>query len=408
MIKNKKSLIVIEAIIKLLILLAVITWVIVPLFNKAHDALFDPEQDYINSFNSFVEWVNFELGVDERDDFELEIGAKRAVVGFSKDADRFECINCWDKDKTLVYDKPFDDEECQGTACICLCRDEFKFKEIEFSGKKVKSGSCDYTCKALNPDIVTQTVTVNSRSNTNIIWNNGFLFASLLPLSNGLVSSGVFTKRVYVDKTQDTISVCNDEMLEHNVNIGIDGCTGSGPPIPVEIIERGEEAIREFFLNSVFDGFVNLVNELEMRVIDPSVTCNKVYDLTGFDNDKFITYEKVGDKGKISLKRGQSHDEIYSEEVDLLVPYLILQGAPAGSLNLLFTDEFIQDEKEDFNKYLLRPYAESGRLNKKGHLSAIFGNEKKAVFIHKNGNWVLTTNHEIVNLANEIGGLCWT
>lgn len=393
-------------------MLLVLFLVILPACNKIRSVFFDSGEKYVQSFEDFVEGVNeMAPGTDTqptKQQFPIELEHKGAMVGFRSDVDKFECFNCWDKDKKYVYDKPSVDE-CDGKACVCLCRDELKFEE-KSEDKEAKVGKCDYLCKSLKEDIVEQTQTVNVKRNIGIIWNNGFLFAGLLSTAGGISSR---TTMLYVDKSSDTIAVCNEGMFRHNMDSGIGGCmdikTAKAPMITPEQLEEGGEVVREILLSRAFDGFVDFINGLEEHGVVKETLCHKRYDLIGFPREQYMTFEEIGGKGKLFLRKGQfnkpedaSKTEVESKEVEVLVPYILMSGLSKGQVY----DHL--PESKDFKKYVIRPGEERGGTPS-GYDKAFFRSENQVVFIHnpKNGKWLLTTNYEVGRLADELGPECW-
>lgn len=407
---------------RIIIMLLVLFLVILPACNKIRSVFFDSGEKYVQSFEDFVEGVNkMELGTDTnptKQEFPIKLEIKRAMVGFRSDADKFECFNCWDKDKKYVYDKPRVDE-CEEKACVCLCRDELKFEEIKSEGKKVKVGKCDYLCKNLKEDIIEQTVTVNERRGTNIIWNNGFLFAGLLSTAGGIDPKLI--NQLYVDKTLDTIAVCNDDMLRHNEEIGIDGCmdikTVKEPAITQDELEGDGKDAQKILLKRKFEGFVGIIGRIEMYEGDPKTICRKDLDLTGFEEDQFITFDKAGDKGRVSLKKlegGNLVDISPPREIERLIPYASI-GNVHGVISQLLADDVYQQDIENFREYLLRPKAIGLFKSDPYNIINFQGSSnQKAILIHGNGNWILTSNEDVSStihgssvLTTELKVLCW-
>ena len=223
MFNNKKSLFVFKFLIRIIISLAVIFLVLVPACGKIRAAFFNTDTKYIGSFEEFVGEINQlsdePSGTGKR--LSLELNKKSAIIGFSEGADHWECFNCnigkQDRPSAIVL-KPI---ECGSGACICLCNGDYKLRSGDWEGKSASFGECEkgYLCRELEVDIVSRTIVEKHNWGTED-WNNGFLFANKMP-GTGLVLNGLkhykedFTT-LFVQKGDNEIGVCNEDMLDHN------------------------------------------------------------------------------------------------------------------------------------------------------------------------------------------------
>lgn len=151
----------------------------------------------------------------------LYMGKKSVIVGFSKDADRFE--NYYHSSFAFFFDRPNTCEDSK--ACICLCPD-YNFKE---TGKLPYSKECEKPrCRTL--DIIDflpeRTRDIDGKSKYS--WKGGFLYLRGLPASvNGLPSgeykgiskltvmgNTMATRTFYVERYGNVVSVCIENPLE--------------------------------------------------------------------------------------------------------------------------------------------------------------------------------------------------
>ncbi len=187
--------------------------------------LFDSDKKYIQSFGKFVDGINEMTIIEET--FSLELKEKAAVIGFSRNSEYYECINCYggmDDKAKIVVEKPIT-EECTGNSCICLCDGGFELQEKEFKGQQVKFGQCQNVrlqCRPLRWDIIDIMPIGNLGKE---YWKNGFLFTNSVSGANGLKTYEKETTTFKVGKVQNIIGVCNLDMKEFNKNeLGIDKC----------------------------------------------------------------------------------------------------------------------------------------------------------------------------------------
>lgn len=185
----------------------------------------DPDKKYHDSFNYFVDGINT-MTISEHE-FTLSFKEKAAIVGFSKNSEFYECINCYggtqDKPK-IVVEKPIV-EACLNHACICLCNWEFKLEEKDLNGQKTKFGECSeqqFSCKSIERDIIDELpITKDGKE----YWKNGFLFVNDIAGANGLIIYKEEEIKFKVNKRNEIIAVCNMDMYEFNQEeFGIDSC----------------------------------------------------------------------------------------------------------------------------------------------------------------------------------------
>jgi hypothetical protein len=167
--------------------------------------------------NDYDELVGIISSIREGEKFSTPVylNKKSIIVGFTKDADRFE--NYYRKISSLVFffDRPYTCEDSK--ACICLCQD-YDFKETrEFPYSK----ECEKPrCRSIDTvDFIPETQ-VGGRYES--LWKGGFLYLRELPsVLNGL-SSGEYrgvssltemgntlaTRTFYVERYGDIVGVC--------------------------------------------------------------------------------------------------------------------------------------------------------------------------------------------------------
>lgn len=228
MLHNKKSeTIGPEALVRIIATVAIIFLVVIPAGVKIHAYYSNPEKKYLQSFQDFVDKINkMNLG---RDQFELNLNEKSAIIGFSRNADRYECFNCYigvQNRPSIIFNKP-KDNECVNNACICLCNGGFQLIEGDLDGKSMQFGKCisNFQCKGIEKNIVDKVI-IKVYPGLNIkitklgggaeYWKNGFLFANGVSGANGLKLSNQEINDFVVEKTPDIIGVCNSDMLKFN------------------------------------------------------------------------------------------------------------------------------------------------------------------------------------------------
>lgn len=191
------------------------------------------EKKYVKSFDDFINNIN-NMEV-RRDTFGLKLGQNTAVIGFSKDIQKYECINCYNigvNVRTVTADKP-NDKECIGQACICLCSEGLRISE---SGAALAVIGCQkYTCKKIvQKDIAKRTaiepllVLVHPKQPPQTYpraWINGFLYSNNFPNANGLKVNNEEAIELVVERKDDVIGVCNRDALKYNKNVlGSEAC----------------------------------------------------------------------------------------------------------------------------------------------------------------------------------------
>ena len=224
MLKHKKSLIV-ETLIRVIAIVAVIFLVILPAGNKIKAAIIDPEKKYNEAFENFAGQLN-EMRLDQ-ETFSVLLQEKSAIIGFSKNADRWECYNCYvgisnPRPTKIVY-KP-NDKECIGKACVCICSEFELLKDQEVEGLKTKAdiGQCKgkLMCNSLNYDIVDKTIIkLYSASSGTEYWNNGFLFVNGMSEVNGLKKydeENVISGNAPEEQPYSIVGFCNEDLMEFN------------------------------------------------------------------------------------------------------------------------------------------------------------------------------------------------
>ena len=237
MFNNKKSLFVFKFLIRIIISLAVIFLVLVPACGKIRAAFFNTDTKYIGSFEEFVGEINQlsdePSGTGKR--LSLELNKKSAIIGFRKSADGYECKNCYFdvgasgtlSITSIKVDKPAN-SECNDAdkACVCLCNGKFELEhestdiESVFGGlggtisHHHETGRCtdEYICVSLKEevDIVEKTII---KENDDAEWSNGFLFLRDI---SGLRTPDEELITLFVQKGDNEIGVCNEDMLDYN------------------------------------------------------------------------------------------------------------------------------------------------------------------------------------------------
>ena len=232
MLKNKKSFeINTDFIVRLAFVAAVILLIVVPAYSKLY-AKFSGQM-YDRSFQDFVKEINKpDLG---QGDFQLRLKPKSAIVGFSINAESFECINCYgyfDDRPTLVFERP-KTEECSASACICLCSKGLSLEKTEvmptgaihcqglFCMKVEKRDITDkVVIKAYDASIFGASVPVGAAE----YWKNGFLYVNGMDGINGIKSYDEEINYFKVDKRQNIVGVCSQDIFNINKKSGFNTC----------------------------------------------------------------------------------------------------------------------------------------------------------------------------------------
>ncbi len=218
-----------EALARTLITVVIILLIVFPAYNRLHAAFLSSEKKYLQSFENFVNAIN--KMTPGRQSFELRLNDKSAIIGFSKNTDRYECFNCYSAQNrpTIIFNKPVN-EECSGSACICLCKEGFKFEVNDIEGKPTEIGQCQkLACKKIeNQDVIDRTIispnSITESSENTAYWKNGFLFANGVPLANGLKPYDEEYTTLVVEKKSDIIGICNSDMLKIRKELGSYDC----------------------------------------------------------------------------------------------------------------------------------------------------------------------------------------
>lgn len=235
MYKNKKADITlpVETIVRLIgafLLLVIAGW-----FGAKAYAYFTVNKD-AKTFELFVDKIN-KMNLPQ-ETFTLPLKEKSAIIGFSKNSERYECINCYvgvQNRPTIIFDKP-KNEACNDNACICLCNGGFEFLEKNLEGKSTKFGKCStkLNCKTIQGDIIDKLI-IKIYSGINIkvtkigggeeYWKNGFLFVNGVAGVNGLKLYEEEIIPLVVEKRSNKIGICNYDMIEYNKNeLKFNGC----------------------------------------------------------------------------------------------------------------------------------------------------------------------------------------
>ncbi len=237
MFNGKKSVVSnLETIVRIGAALLLIFLIVLPLWNKAHAAL--TSQQYQRSFERFVDDINkMNLG---KDTFTISLKEKSAIIGFSKNSERYECFNCYigvQNRPSVIVNKP-KNEYCDNKACICLCGEAFNLLESSLDGKSMKLGQCSslLKCKTVERLDIIDKVVIKTYPGINLgiatlggggqeYWKNGFLFANGISGANGLKMHSDNLNVLNVEKRLNLIGVCNADMLGFNKNtLKFDSC----------------------------------------------------------------------------------------------------------------------------------------------------------------------------------------
>lgn len=219
-----------EALVRIVGALLIILLIILPFYNKVSAAY--SNQKYLKSFENFADKIN-KMSLP-RETFLLNLKEKSAIIGFSKNADRYECYNCYigvQNRPSIIFNKP-KDEACSDNACICFCS-EFALVEENLDGKQIKSGKCSVklTCRKIEQGDIVNKVVIKTYSGLLGVgggeeyWKNGFLFVNGISRANGLRLYSNELNTFIVEKKSNLIGVCNTDMIQFNKNnLNFDGC----------------------------------------------------------------------------------------------------------------------------------------------------------------------------------------
>ena len=239
MLKNKKSegtTLIPAALVRIVVSVLIILLIIFPFLDKLHDLIIGSDKKYEESFKNFLDGVD-RMNVG-RAEFEIELKPKSAIVGFSRNADKFECFNCYEclncykgaeERPTIIFNKP-NNQECKDSACICLCSNGFQLVEGSLEGKSTKFVQCPQPkCKNLDKQDIPSKMIVKYSAGINIVvttvgqgavyWKNGFLFANGVPWANGIYAKDEEERtQLIVEKRSNLIGVCNPDIMRTNQN----------------------------------------------------------------------------------------------------------------------------------------------------------------------------------------------
>ncbi len=180
MIKHRRGL-VIEALMRIIIMV-VLVFIVWKIGSTAYSAAFG-SGNILNDFEDFAEKINsaqFKAGEVKQELLTLDKGT--AVIGFSKGFD-YECYGCGGpKDKIESRFKRPADQECQGSACICMCLKGLP--EIRGSQQTLEITCENIVCKKIKDDITPKVELgelvkkkYGSGYNQFSSWEGGFLFS---------------------------------------------------------------------------------------------------------------------------------------------------------------------------------------------------------------------------------------
>ena len=132
---------------------------------------FDSYLGFVSEANRLENGQFKELGVD--------FDKNTAIIGFSKDAEQFECYNCIspsvDNKPRAIFKKPIK-PECKNRACICLCREGLSDKE---SGATTEFSCSSLTCRNLKDDLDVIDIydaTKENQPGLKAFWKGGFVY----------------------------------------------------------------------------------------------------------------------------------------------------------------------------------------------------------------------------------------
>lgn len=210
---------------RLLLAIAALTLVLMAC-NRVREVFYSTDS---KSFEVFVDGIN-EMSSDTIEEFALQLDKGSAIVGFSEGTDAFECYGCRGIgeqriDRRVI--KPADNQ-CSGTACVCLCDNSFEIK----SAGGVREGECKgkWICKKLNVGIdISPKTFIGKKFNVfgDKYWINGFLFSRRVLNMNGLVTDEEEMAFLHVEKKGNLIGVCNEYLLNYNedkLGLGANTC----------------------------------------------------------------------------------------------------------------------------------------------------------------------------------------
>jgi len=221
--KNKKSIFIGVGALMMLIVSIVLFVVIIKSTGHISNFLFGSSGDkYMQDFIKFVEDINNQRSGTSPPNL-IKLKENSAIVGFTKNSDSFECIDCYsDKTSHIIVEKP-PNPECENNACICLCVEEFQLVDTTYKFESIKESFCPkFECEELEPDIASN---VAIPGDSKGYWKNGFLIVNNVPGANGLKSFNPQIDHIIVEKRQNIMGVCTREMIEYNRNeLGFDKC----------------------------------------------------------------------------------------------------------------------------------------------------------------------------------------
>jgi len=209
--KNKKSLISLEGLVRIIIAVVLFLFVF-GACSKAKSGLSDQEGINIISFEDFVNGVNGMRSDTTKKSFSITLKKDTAIIGFIKDTlsdpKDWKCRNCHGE-AVMTFNKP-SNSECNEKACVCLCTEGFNFDR---GSNFISCGSL--RCKTLTKDISERIDVRTDYLGSNTYWENGFLFANDISQANGLNKYKPKDMDIFVDKVDDKITVCNSEMKRY-------------------------------------------------------------------------------------------------------------------------------------------------------------------------------------------------
>ena len=199
--KNKKSLMVLSAIVRIILAIVLFIFVFVAC-TMIKSAFFSNDDKYTVSFVGLVNSINDMNMKQPKKTVPLETKEESAIIGFRKDGAAWECNNC---NPTKKFVKP-SNQQCDGNACACICIEGFKGSQTNIECQTL-------ICRTLTKDIKDETIIDKDK---NIKWINGFLFVNGMDNVNGLPKFRGTQMDLFIDDNNDVISVCNADMREYN------------------------------------------------------------------------------------------------------------------------------------------------------------------------------------------------
>lgn len=209
---------ILSALVRIIIAIAVLFLIVIPACNKLRAYLSNSETE---SFGAFVDKIN-KMDSNSKEDFAFRLEEKSAVVGFSKDANRYECFNCYvgtaSPRATIIFNRPADQDGCSGgVPCACLC------SSLKLEQENPKVAQCSsLLCKKIssatmgNLDVTGKTIVKKYPFGGTEHWNNGFLFVNGVAGANGLRLYNENPMLLYIEKKGNIIGVCNKDILDLN------------------------------------------------------------------------------------------------------------------------------------------------------------------------------------------------